>query len=332
MNQAEISVSEEVLNRLSLLLQGGRFPHALILEGGAGQEKTEAALFLARAAVCTGENKPCGHCPGCRKALASSHPDIYVAGGGAAARSFHVEAIRFIRSDAYIKPNEAPRKVYVLLEAQTMSEQAQNALLKILEEPPENVLFLLTVPSASALLATVRSRSQLLTLAAPQQTHADDALVNAVVDGLCAPGDCERVLRHGPADPRQRNPAPAAGRFDPAFPRCQHSPCGRAGLPFRAAGGSRPVGFFLFQGQAYSPAGNHTGCRPLAESERQRGPAGNGTLFQAASGSGKINGPGPPPLTGAASARIHSKIKPPGQRSAPVSRIETNPAHSAGRV
>ena len=198
MNQAESSINKEVLNRLSQLLQGGRFPHALILEGGAGQEKTEAALFLARAAVCTGEPKPCGRCPGCRKALASSHPDIYVAGGGTAARSFHVEAIRFIRSDAYIKPNEAPRKVYVLLEAQTMSEQAQNVLLKILEEPPENVLFLLTVPSASALLATVRSRSQLLALEAPQQAHADAALVNAVVDGLCAPGECELLFSTAP--------------------------------------------------------------------------------------------------------------------------------------
>ena len=109
-----------------------------------------------------------------------------------------MEAIRFIRSDAYIKPNEAPRKVYVLLEAQTMSEQAQNALLKILEEPPENVLFLLTVPSASALLATVRSRSQLLALEAPQQAHADAALVNAVVDGLCAPGECELLFSTAP--------------------------------------------------------------------------------------------------------------------------------------
>ena len=164
MNQAESSINKEVLNRLSQLLQGGRFPHALILEGGAGQEKTEAALFLARAAVCTGEPKPCGRCPGCRKALASSHPDIYVAGGGTAARSFHVEAIRFIRSDAYIKPNEAPRKVYVLLEAQTMSEQAQNALLKTIEEPPAYGVILLLAESVQSFLPTVRSRCVLLRL------------------------------------------------------------------------------------------------------------------------------------------------------------------------
>lgn len=194
MNTAEISVNQEIMDRLSLLLEGGRFPHALILEGGTGQEKTEMALFLARAAVCTGENKPCGQCAGCRKAIASSHPDIYVAGGGTAARSFHVETIRFIRSDAYVKPNEAPRKVYVLLEAQTMSEQAQNALLKILEEPPENVLFLLTVPSASALLATIRSRAQTLTLETPRQTHADPVLMSGVVDGLCAAGESELLF------------------------------------------------------------------------------------------------------------------------------------------
>ena len=109
-------------------------------------------------------------CPACVKAKAGSHPDIIVESGGTAARSFHVDAVRRVRSDAYIKPNEAARKVYCLFEAQTMSEQAQNALLKILEEPPEGILFILTCPSASALLPTIRSRSLILTLEPREQS------------------------------------------------------------------------------------------------------------------------------------------------------------------
>ena len=91
-------------------------------------------------------------------------PDIHIESGGTAARSFHVDAIRFIRSDAYIRPNESPYKVYLLFRAETMSEQAQNALLKILEEPPARVVFILTCDSAISLLPTIRSRAQIFTL------------------------------------------------------------------------------------------------------------------------------------------------------------------------
>ena len=120
---------------------------------------------MARAEICVGQGeKPCGVCSGCVKANAGSHPDVFVAEGTGAARSFHVETIRFIRSDAYIKPNEAPNKVYLLIGADNMSDQAQNALLKVLEEPPAQVFFVLTCVSASSLLPTVRSRAQLFTL------------------------------------------------------------------------------------------------------------------------------------------------------------------------
>lgn len=168
----------EVKQQLSLAFEEDRLPHALILEGAAGCGKRTLAGILAKAAVCTAANKaemPCGVCPGCVKAAAGSHPDIYRAEGTGAARSFHVEAIRFIRSDAYIKPNEAPHKVYLLFQAESMSEQAQNALLKILEEPPAQVLFILTCVSASALLPTIRSRAQIFTLDTVSEQEAIEA-------------------------------------------------------------------------------------------------------------------------------------------------------------
>lgn len=153
--------SDDVKAQLELAFQAGRLPHAMILEG----PKSTLPEILARAAVCLSNGeKPCGHCPGCVKALAGSHPDIFILDGDANPRAFPVDAIRQIRSDAYIKPNEAPTKVYLLLGAQNMSEISQNALLKVFEEPPENVLFIMSAVSASALLPTVRSRAQIFSL------------------------------------------------------------------------------------------------------------------------------------------------------------------------
>ena len=85
-------------------------------------------------------------------------------GGEGAARSFHIDTVRALREDAYILPNEAPRRVFLLAEAQNMTEQAQNALLKILEEPPASALFLLTCENRGQLLETIRSRVVTLSL------------------------------------------------------------------------------------------------------------------------------------------------------------------------
>lgn len=78
--------------------------------------------------------------------------------------SFHVDTVRNIINDAYIQPNEADYKIYILANAHCMNQNAQNALLKILEEPPKYVVFILTTNSKSALLSTVLSRSVCVTL------------------------------------------------------------------------------------------------------------------------------------------------------------------------
>ena len=160
--------NQEIKYLLENMFTQGRLPHAIILQGEDGLGKHTLAEILAAAAVCSaGEEAPCGKCPGCIKAAAGSHPDIHRAQGTGASRSFHVEEIRFIRSDVYKKPHEARHRVYLLFGAHTMSVQAQNALLKVLEEPPEYALFILTCPSASALLPTVCSRAQIFTLTPP---------------------------------------------------------------------------------------------------------------------------------------------------------------------
>lgn len=156
--------NERVVDSLSSLLESGRFPHALIIEGEDGLGKKTLARDLACALVCRGDDKPCRQCTQCKKAIAGIHPDIseYIPSG--TANSFHVDTVRNIISDAYIQPNEAEYKVYILANAQCMNQNAQNALLKILEEPPKYVVFILTVNSKSALLSTVLSRSVCVTL------------------------------------------------------------------------------------------------------------------------------------------------------------------------
>jgi DNA polymerase III gamma/tau subunit len=176
----------DVRRALLSVYSSGRIPHALILEGSTGQTLT-LAKWLAQAAVCRSEEeRPCGHCPGCIKAQAGSHPDILTFGGGEASRSFHKEDIENLRRDAYICPNEAENRVFILENSQNLSAQAQNALLKILEEPPASVQFLLTCDRASSLLSTVRSRSQIYTLEETQQPQ-DDGLAEKMALAVCSP-------------------------------------------------------------------------------------------------------------------------------------------------
>lgn len=164
MNELDFIGNTRVIEQLGCLIDSKRFPHALIIEGEHGLGKKTLARELARALVCRSENKPCKVCRQCRKAEQGIHPDIieHTAEGGS--NSFHVSTVRDIVNGAFMRPNEADCKVYILGNAECMNISAQNALLKILEEPPEYVVFIMTVSSKSMLLETVLSRSVVVTL------------------------------------------------------------------------------------------------------------------------------------------------------------------------
>ncbi len=147
---------------LSAQVDSGRIPQALLIEGARGSGRRTLAMRLARAAVCEAEprgKRPCGVCPACRKSV---HPDITVFGGDG--QTVSVDAVRQLRQEVFVKPNEAVSRMLLLLDAETMTSQAQNALLKILEEPPPAVHFVLTCESRTQLLETVRSRCSALSL------------------------------------------------------------------------------------------------------------------------------------------------------------------------
>lgn len=164
MQLSEFIANDTVKNEISEAMRSGTLPHAIIIDGAKGTGKTTLAEIIARYCVCLSENsRPCGQCPGCIKAMHNSHPDIYKADGNNTGE-LNVDSIRKIRSDVYIKPNEADTKVYLLLNCDKMLAPAQNAFLKVLEEPPANVVFVMTVTSANMMLQTVRSRSRIYSL------------------------------------------------------------------------------------------------------------------------------------------------------------------------
>ena len=122
------------------------------------------AVKLAEAAVCSDSaNRPCGVCRNCRKVEKGIHPDVITIGlpldeKGKPKKEIQVDQIRDMISDAYILPNEAERKVYIIENADCMNINAQNAALKLLEEPPAGVVILLCAVNTGQLLPTVRSR------------------------------------------------------------------------------------------------------------------------------------------------------------------------------
>lgn len=152
--------------RLLSDLTEGRISHAYIIEGPAGTGKHTLALRIAAALACeraadTNVPLPCHTCPSCKKILSGNSVDvIYVNRGDKA--TLGVDPIRALRGDVYIAPNDTSVKVYIIEDAHLMTQQAQNAFLLTLEEPPAYVLFLLLCESATALLETVRSRAPTL--------------------------------------------------------------------------------------------------------------------------------------------------------------------------
>ena len=146
-------------------LRRNRISHFYLISGPAGAGKRTLARLLAAAILCKGSERPCGSCPTCRKALGSGHPD-FITIDDPEKKTVPVDLIRQARADIYIQPNEADHKIYLFPRAQDMGVPGQNALLKVLEEPPAYGVFILLTDNPEALLPTVRSRCTELALSA----------------------------------------------------------------------------------------------------------------------------------------------------------------------
>lgn len=154
-----LSVKTDFKNQIETAFKCGRLSHALIFEGASEETRFKTAHELAKAVLCKSELKPCGVCSSCLKAESGNHPDIHIISKAADSSMIKIDAVREIRSKALLLPNESTKSIFIISEAQLMNANAQNALLKIFEEPQSHVLFILTCPSKASLLETVISRA-----------------------------------------------------------------------------------------------------------------------------------------------------------------------------
>ena len=152
-----IDVIPSFKSAVSSAVASGKLSHALIFEGSSQEIRLSAAKETAKAILCKGDIRPCGNCSACYKVGIDSHPDLHIISKQGA--MIKVDEIRDIKEKAKVYPNDGDKSVFIICEAQNMNPQAQNALLKIFEEPARHVSFILTCPSKSSLLETITSRA-----------------------------------------------------------------------------------------------------------------------------------------------------------------------------
>lgn len=151
---------EDIMKTLIGNIREGKSANAYIFAGEKGLAKHEAARLFAHALVCDNEKEaPCGECRSCIESQAGTNPDIIVLEKEKDKATIGVESIRKLITDALNKPFYARRKVYIIDDGDDITPQAQNAFLKIFEEPPEYLVFIIVCENDNQLLETIRSRA-----------------------------------------------------------------------------------------------------------------------------------------------------------------------------
>lgn len=167
---SKLNLNDNLVGTFTELIAKDRLPHAILLDGANKDIRTKTAEFLASSFVCGENDRPCGKCLNCTKVISGNHPDVIVSDPEEIGeKTFKINLVRDIRTDAFILPNESAKKVYILKSADKMNVQAQNALLKIIEEPPAYARFILECESRAAMLETIMSRVTAFNLGAAER-------------------------------------------------------------------------------------------------------------------------------------------------------------------
>jgi DNA polymerase III delta' subunit len=164
-------------------LEGGRVAHAYAFVGPAGSGRTATALAFAQALLCETPlretNVACGQCRGCRLGAAGKHPDLHVIAptppesNPKGARAIRISAVRALEREAALRPVMARQKIFVLDDADRMTGESPQAILKTLEEPPAHTVLILILARTRAVPATVISRCQLVRFAPREDGQAE---------------------------------------------------------------------------------------------------------------------------------------------------------------
>ena len=169
---------DDILKELINTVHKGENRQAYLFVGPEGVGKLEAANLFAASLVCNNkENAPCSNCQACIGAKAGTNPDIiHIAPTDKTVIS--AEQARDIVTDAYVKPFESSKKVYIIDDGSKLNDFSQNCLLKILEEPPEYIVFIIIATSETVLLQTVLSRCTLVRFPVVDKKTSDDFIKN----------------------------------------------------------------------------------------------------------------------------------------------------------
>ena len=168
----------------------GRLAHATLLTGEPGTGKRTFARLLGQGLLCSGTgDRPCGQCRDCRRFAAKTHPDAFFPAPAPKEKTIKIDALREMIDALSRHALEGGRRVILMENAERMTPQAQNCLLKTLEEAAEDTYFLLTADAESALLPTIRSRCRVLRVAPWSGQRIEQALMSRGI-----PGDRARAL------------------------------------------------------------------------------------------------------------------------------------------
>lgn len=186
MSWNDLKQQERVVHILKGSLKNDRLSHAYLFAGPRGAGKREMAIELAKALYCEQESHDsCNQCANCRRIQHGNHPDVYLVepDGG----SIKISQIRELQRQFSFRSSEGNRKIYILDQADTMTVQAANSLLKFLEEPSSQVTAILLTEKIHAMLPTILSRCQLITFSAlPPET---------IIQTLTSEGMAEPIAR-----------------------------------------------------------------------------------------------------------------------------------------
>ncbi|KIR02357.1 DNA polymerase III delta prime subunit [Lachnospiraceae bacterium TWA4] len=161
----EIAGHQKVKSYFKKVIGSGQISHAYILTGEEGSGRKTLAKAFAMTLLCENSDiEPCGNCHSCKQFIADSHPDVkYVTHEKVG--SIGIDEVRNqIINDVPVKPYQSPYKIYIIDEAEKLTKEAQNALLKTIEEPPEYVLLIFITNNSESFLSTILSRCITLNL------------------------------------------------------------------------------------------------------------------------------------------------------------------------
>ena len=179
--------NEKTKERIGALIDSKTLPHAFLIVGESGSGKTTLATEIAAALNCERKNDalsplPCGECNCCRRIYDGNFPDLKLLSKPKDRATLGVDPMKDFREDMFLSSTESEYKIYVIDDAECMTTEAQNALLKVLEEPPANVIIMILATAGDKILTTIKSRAQHIAMSRFDEAELERYLLNLSPD------------------------------------------------------------------------------------------------------------------------------------------------------